>query len=111
MTTRLSSAADSISLPAVGRQDSGTGQPAALNVHAAAPAVEDERRPAGATVEAEYALETPVRCSACGERVAMLKAVRLIRARVNFTSTLPRRGRVVVCPHCFAIVPAELTNF
>lgn len=63
------------------------------------------------TIDAEYALETPVRCPACGERVATLKAVRLIRTRVNFTSTLPRRGRVVACPHCLAIVPADLTNF
>jgi len=62
-------------------------------------------------VEAEYALETPVRCPACGERITTLKAVRLIRGRVNFTSTLPRRGRVTACPHCLAIVPAELTNF
>jgi CheY-like chemotaxis protein len=62
-------------------------------------------------IEAEYTLETPVRCPACGERTSSLKAVRLIRARVNFTSTLPRRGRVLACPHCLAIVPAELTNF
>lgn len=62
-------------------------------------------------IEAEYTLETPVRCPACGERIASLKAVRLVRAQVNFTSTLPRRGRVVACPNCLAIVPAELTNF
>lgn len=65
----------------------------------------------GTKIEAEYTLETPVRCPACGERIASLKAVRLIRANVNFTSTLPRRGRVLVCPHCLAVVPAELTNF
>jgi hypothetical protein len=61
--------------------------------------------------EAEYTLESPVRCPACGERIASLKAVRLVRAQVNFTSTLPRRGRVVVCPYCLAVVPAQLTNF
>lgn len=61
--------------------------------------------------EAEYTLESPVRCPACGERVTTLAAVRLIRAQVNFTSTLPRRGRVVVCPHCLAMAPAELSNF
>jgi CheY-like chemotaxis protein len=61
--------------------------------------------------EAEYILEQPVRCPACGERIASLKAIRLVRAQVNFTSTLPRRGRVLVCPHCLAIVPGELTNF
>jgi CheY-like chemotaxis protein len=64
-----------------------------------------------AKIEAEYTLETPVRCPACGERIATLKAVRLIRAQVNFTSTLPRRGRVLACPHCLAVIPAELTNF
>jgi CheY-like chemotaxis protein/DNA-directed RNA polymerase subunit RPC12/RpoP len=62
-------------------------------------------------IEAEYTLEAPVRCPACGERITTLKAVRLIRAQVNFTSTLPRRGRVIACPHCLAVVPAELTNF
>jgi len=61
--------------------------------------------------EAEYELESPVKCPACGERIASLKAVRLVRSQVNFTSTLPRRGRVIVCPNCLAIVPAELTNF
>lgn len=71
----------------------------------------DAEEPGDDTIEAEYTLETPVRCPACGERVATLKAVRLVRAKVNFTSTLPRRGRVLACPHCLAIVPAELTNF
>lgn len=61
--------------------------------------------------EAEYTLETPVKCPACGERMSSVKAVRLVRAQVNFTSTLPRRGRVIVCPHCLAVIPAELTNF
>lgn len=61
--------------------------------------------------DAEYTLETPVRCPACGERINHLNAVRLIRSRVHFTSTLPRRGRLLACPHCLAIVPGELTNF
>jgi len=61
--------------------------------------------------EAEYTLECPVKCSACGERITSVKAVRLLRSHVNFTSTLPRRGRLVVCPHCLAAIPAELTNF
>jgi CheY-like chemotaxis protein len=62
-------------------------------------------------IDAEYTLETPVRCPACGERISNLKAVRLIRAQVNFTSTLPRRGRVLACPYCLAVIPAELSNF
>jgi CheY-like chemotaxis protein len=62
-------------------------------------------------IDAEYSLECPVRCPACGDTVSSLKAVRLLRAHVNFTSTLPRRGRLVVCPNCLAVVPAELSNF
>ena len=61
--------------------------------------------------EVEYTLEWPVKCSACGERITKVKAVRLLRSHVHFTSTLPRRGRIVVCPHCLAAIPAELTNF
>ena len=60
--------------------------------------------------DAVYRLETPVRCPHCGETISTLKAVRLLREQVNFTSTLPRRGRVVACPDCRAVLPAELTN-
>jgi CheY-like chemotaxis protein len=62
-------------------------------------------------IEVEYTLESPVRCPACGERIVTLKAIRLVRTQVNFTSTLPRRGRVIACPICLAVVPAELSNF
>jgi two-component system response regulator HydG len=62
-------------------------------------------------VEAEYALECPVRCPVCREILSTVKAVRLLRSHVNFTSTLPRRGRLVVCPRCLAVIPAELSNF
>jgi CheY-like chemotaxis protein len=80
---------------------------------------EEAPRPAAAkldaleddSTEAEYTLESPVRCPSCAERITSIKAVRLIRVQVNFTSTLPRRGRVVVCPHCVAVLPAELSNF
>jgi CheY-like chemotaxis protein len=62
-------------------------------------------------IEAEYLLECPVRCPSCGQTVTAVKAVRLLRSHVNFTSTLPRRGRLVVCPHCVTVMPAELSNF
>jgi hypothetical protein len=62
-------------------------------------------------IEAEYSLEHAVRCPACGDTVSHLKAIRLLRTQVNFTSTLPRRGRVLTCPRCYVMVPAELTNF
>ncbi len=59
--------------------------------------------------EAEFTLEYPATCPRCGHEVKTLKVARLLRTRVNFVSTLPRRGRVLMCPHCRAIVSAELT--
>ena len=69
------------------------------------------RSPPGSKIDAEYTLECPVRCPACGERIVNVKAVRLVRTQVNFTSTLPRRGRVIACPFCLAVIPGELSNF
>ncbi|MSO57348.1 MAG: hypothetical protein EXQ55_10595 [Acidobacteria bacterium] len=60
--------------------------------------------------DAIYRLETPVKCPHCSETISTLRAVRLLRDQVSFTSTLPRLGRVVACPSCQAILPAELTN-
>src|SRR5215213_725018 len=59
-----------------------------------------DRSAIGANADAIYRLETPVRCAQCGETITALKAVRLLRTQVNFTSTLPRRGRVLTCPTC-----------
>ena len=56
--------------------------------------------------EAEYALEAPVQCSHCNAAIDAVRVVRLLRRRVNVTSSLPRRGYVVVCPKCNTIVPA-----
>ena len=66
---------------------------------------------AATSSDAVYRLESTARCPQCGETISTLRAVRLLRSQVNFTSTLPRRGRVITCPCCFSIVPAELTNF
>ena len=60
--------------------------------------------------EAEYTLETRVRCPNCSTEIEELKVVRLLRQRVNFTSTLPRRGYVTVCPSCRSIMSAALTS-
>ncbi len=55
-----------------------------------------------------YALELPVVCSACRQEIDQLHVVRLYRAKVNFVSSLPRSGRVLVCPKCRTLVPGEL---
>jgi len=60
--------------------------------------------------EAAYALEKAVRCPTCREEISELRVVRLLRTRVNFTSTLPRRGRVMACPKCAAVLSGELGN-
>ena len=58
--------------------------------------------------EAEYALESPLSCPQCKKVVSSLQVVRLLRSKINFTSTLPRRGHVIICPECQAILSAEL---
>ena len=62
-------------------------------------------------VEAEYTLEHRVKCPHCATDLASIKVVRLLRTRVNFTSTLPRRGRVLVCSSCQRALSAELAGF
>lgn len=59
--------------------------------------------------EAEYALEYTALCPSCKSPIPTIKVVRLLRTRVNFTSTLPRHGRVMICPECRAILSATLT--
>jgi hypothetical protein len=57
---------------------------------------------------AVYGLEHPVLCPVCRAEIDSLFVVRLWRARVAFVSSLPRSGRVLVCPKCRSVVPAEL---
>lgn len=58
--------------------------------------------------EAEYELESPARCVSCESILLQVGVVRLMRTSVNFTSSLPHRGFVIVCPQCHAILPAAL---
>ncbi len=58
--------------------------------------------------EADYALESAVKCPSCGELIHTVSVVRLLRARVNFISTLPRRGYVLACPQCRSLLGGEL---
>jgi hypothetical protein len=59
---------------------------------------------------AAYTLETAVRCPHCEEAITTIRIVGLTRSQVSFTSTLPRRGRVAVCPECERILPVELSG-
>jgi len=59
---------------------------------------------------AVYALDTPVRCPYCSEPIKTVRVVSLTRAQAPFMSTLPRRGRVVICTECERILSAELSG-
>lgn len=58
-----------------------------------------------------YTLELPARCPNCREPIRTVRVVRMTRTQVAFTSTLPRGGRVMVCPECERIISIELTTF
>lgn len=55
-----------------------------------------------------YGVERPIRCPSCHEQLDHLCVVRLYRLKVNFVSSLPRSGRILVCPLCQTPVPGEL---
>ena len=59
---------------------------------------------------ATYTLELPVRCPHCREAIRTIRIVGLTRSQVAFTSALPRKGRVAVCPECDQILSAELSG-
>ena len=44
------------------------------------------------------------------EAIRTIRIVALTRSQVAFTSTLPRKGRVAVCPECDRILPVELSG-
>lgn len=59
---------------------------------------------------AVYALEQAAKCPQCRESIDNLRVLGLTRTQVAFTSTLPRKGRVIVCPKCGQIISAELSG-
>ena len=57
---------------------------------------------------AEYAIESSVKCPQCKGSFDSLHIVRLLRTKVSFTSSLPRRGYLAVCPDCRTVIPAAI---
>jgi hypothetical protein len=74
------------------------------------PSGEDAEIPAKWQTVATYELDLPARCPNCRNPIRTLKVVRLVRSKVAFTSTLPRGGRVIVCPGCECIMSVELSG-
>lgn len=58
--------------------------------------------------DAEYTLESPLACPHCKGEIGSVLVVRLLRNRINFTSTLPRRGHVILCGSCRTMLSANL---
>ena len=59
-------------------------------------------------IEAEFTLESAAVCPHCRESIDTLLVVRLLRTKVNFVSSLPRRGQVMLCPKCQVILTGSL---
>lgn len=57
-----------------------------------------------------YTLESPVHCPQCDNEIRTFRVLRVIRTQASFTSTLPRKGYVVVCPECDRMLSAELSG-
>ncbi len=59
-------------------------------------------------IEAEYALERPVKCPSCSATIDKFNVIRALRTKVNFTSNLPRRGHAILCPKCETVLSASI---
>lgn len=59
-------------------------------------------------VEAVFTLETAAVCPACSASLESVGIVRLLRTRVNFVSSLPRRGQLMICPRCRTVLGGGL---
>ena len=57
-----------------------------------------------------YSVESPLRCPQCQVSIRTFRALRVLRTHVNFMSTLPRKGYVLVCPECDGLLSAELSG-
>ena len=57
-----------------------------------------------------YTLESPARCPECEKEIRTFRVLRVLRTQVSFTSTLPRKGYVIVCPECERLLSAELSG-
>ena len=59
-------------------------------------------------VEAVFTLESAAVCPACRGSLETVGIVRLLRTRVNFVSSLPRRGQLMICPQCRTVLGGGL---
>jgi hypothetical protein len=80
------------------------------NVYDLTEAEPARRRPTHADRGAVYTLEFATTCPQCCTEISTVHVSRLLRTQVSFTSTLPRKGYIIVCPECSGILSAELSG-
>jgi hypothetical protein len=84
--------------------------PEADEINADVSAVADVQPLDGHESGAVYRLEFATRCPHCRKAIKTFKVFRLLRTQVSFTSTLPRKGYVIVCPECDGLLSTELSG-
>jgi hypothetical protein len=70
----------------------------------------EQKRQEAEGAGAVYSLEYPVQCPHCAMEISTFRVFRLLRSQVSFTSTLPRKGYVIVCPECERPISSELSG-
>lgn len=70
----------------------------------------DMESPSRSEAGAMYRLECATRCPHCSKSIKTFRVFRLLRTQVSFTSTLPRKGYVIVCPECDGLLSTELSG-
>jgi len=65
---------------------------------------------AGETLGGVYRLEAPMRCPHCAKDITTIRVLRALRTQVSFTSTLPRKGYVIICTECTGMLSSALSG-
>jgi hypothetical protein len=107
---------DALRGEATGDPAKTTPSPAATIPASPSPEAVDAATVTQATARAQsgagalYTLEAPVQCPQCEQEIRTLRVLRVLRTQASFTSTLPRKGYVVICPECERMLSAELSG-
>ena len=96
--------------PGLRTQPAAAARAAAPQEQPVEPAYATQPAKASASTGAMYTLESPVQCPHCEKEIRTFRVLRMLRTQASFTSTLPRKGYVVVCPECDRMLSAELSG-
>jgi hypothetical protein len=106
----INSAKGSDAAPAPGAAEAADDEVYELALPEPEPDAAPEPARSSADNGAVYTLEFPTRCPQCRKSITTVRVSRLLRTQVSFTSLLPRKGYVIVCPECDGMLSAELSG-